>query len=185
MWLGRRFGRFRGSVWRFGPWWLGRRFGCGGLLDCYRCQAKASSCGAPADIAASECVQLCGQNLTESQLSCLEGADCSELLTGDPCNLGGGATGGTGGTVGTGGTEGTTGQKSLGESCDCAGTGEWVTCSGTNSECEPSLTCVEFADRKICTQECIFNPDEDDPCGAGLKCSDLIWGSAEMGTFCW
>jgi hypothetical protein len=46
-----------------------------------RCASKLSACGAPSDAASQGCAQLCGQSLTEAQLTCLEGRSCEELET--------------------------------------------------------------------------------------------------------
>lgn len=154
-----------------------------------RCESKASSCGAPASVAESECGKVCAMNVTAEQLECLETSPCDELMAAwssgaYPCGIGGGATGGTGGS-GTGGSTsggsgGGTSAGALGDSCDCPDDGDWVKCSGTDGPCESSLVCVEYDGKKICTQTC--TPDS---CGAGLTCTTLAPQGVAMGDYCW
>ena len=87
--------------------------GSGGVLalDCSnRCANKLSKCGAPASETANRCNPICNQKPTETELSCLEATDCTELLQlfaspAQKCGLQVG-TGGGSGTGGTGGTDG-------------------------------------------------------------------------------
>ncbi len=44
-----------------------------------RCQTKMTSCDAPANIVSQGCGQLCGNTLTEAQLSCFEGKSCQDI----------------------------------------------------------------------------------------------------------
>jgi hypothetical protein len=56
--------------------------GCGHSDECSsRCNAKAVQCGAPSSDAAHYCVIGCGSSPTDSQLACVEGSDCSTLIS--------------------------------------------------------------------------------------------------------
>lgn len=48
--------------------------------DCItQCAAKATSCGAPSEVAQSKCMGICSGQATQSQLTCLSGKSCEEL----------------------------------------------------------------------------------------------------------
>lgn len=150
-----------------------------------RCEARATECQAPASVATTECTKLCALNVTEAQAQCLEASACDVMAAAFaggayPCGIGTTGTGGSGGTANGGSGGSTSGGKSLGEACDCPESGDWVTCSGTDAPCEPSLTCVEFGDKKICTEACTVGS-----CGAGLECTELNASGVDMGDYCW
>lgn len=44
-----------------------------------RCEAKARSCGAPATVAKGDCAEICGANITDPQLTCIENESCEKL----------------------------------------------------------------------------------------------------------
>lgn len=170
-----------------GSWGGGEGGGEGGgtAANCMsRCESKATACGAPADVAASECASLCSLSPSEDQAQCMENTSCSALeaafMDGQyPCGIG--SSGGSmGGSSGIGGSGGSTVGKGLGQSCDCPDEGDWVKCSGTDAPCKPELMCIEFGDEKICTEPC--TPGS---CGAGLECTELNWGGTDMGDYCW
>jgi hypothetical protein len=57
------------------------------------CEAKAASCGAPADSATKDCAAICMHTPTPTQLSCLESSSCSTLASafesnGTVCGIG-------------------------------------------------------------------------------------------------
>jgi hypothetical protein len=82
--------------------------------DCSaRCEAKASMCGAPADVGKQACGGVCDGTYTSDQLACLEGKPCAELKTaslGQVCPASSSSSGGntSGGNTSGGTTSGGT-----------------------------------------------------------------------------
>jgi hypothetical protein len=121
--------------------------------DCTsRCEAKASTCGAPSETGKQACAGICDGSYTNDQINCLEGKPCGELQTanlGAVCPRESGTT--SGGTTSGGTTSGGSGDRfscSLNGQCfkckDSAGvskcrisTGPGPGCTSTDSSyCE-------------------------------------------------
>lgn len=78
--------------------------GGGGVANCRdRCEVRAQECGASTSQSTARCSDLCGHDLAESDVRCLEQSSCSELSKSKPCGIGGTGGGGGGGTGGSGG----------------------------------------------------------------------------------
>src|SRR5687768_16537773 len=52
-----------------------------------RCQTKMTTCEAPSNVVTQGCGQLCGNTLTEAQLSCLEGKTCETIAKAETFDL--------------------------------------------------------------------------------------------------
>ncbi len=118
---------------------------------------KAGECGAPADVAAGICEELCGGSVTQEQVDCLAGTSCEELtagfISGDVCGLGGGgsADSGSSGTSGAGDDSGPSECVMFGDDCAVDGVGIQQCCQGLSCSdgacCVPQgSTCSESAD---------------------------------------
>jgi len=152
--------------------------------DCpERCADKAADCGAPADVAAAQCQQICGGTLTESQLSCLEGESCAALEqaflgSGDVCGIGGGGSSASGGSSG-----GTNPDAEIGDPCECSDPdADYESCSGTDGPCG-ELTCYVFAGEGICSQPCTADAAGDD-CPVGECVDHLLGTELSVGAWC-
>ncbi len=165
--------------------------------DCpERCAEKAASCGAPADLALSECGSICGAMLSEEELECLEEEDCAALEqalfgSGGACNLGGGssasggsASGGSasGGSASGGSASGGNPNAQIGDDCSCSGADvAFESCSGTGSSCG-ELTCYVVFGEGICSQTCTADINGDD-CPAG-ECTEHLVNGVTVGVWC-
>ncbi len=150
--------------------------------DCpERCVAKAADCGAPADVADSQCQSLCGGSLTEDELSCLEAEDCDTLTelflgSGSACGLGGGSA-----STSVGSASGSP-DAAIGDACECSDPeADYESCSGTGSSCG-SLTCYVVFGEGICSQPCTADANGDD-CPSG-ECTTQVVNGLEVGTWC-
>ena len=138
--------------------------------DCkQRCGAKASACGAPADVATQLCdQQICGGSVTADQLTCLEGKDCDSLALAETieeiCPASGGSSGSSGGTEKC--TEGKT-------TCNAAGDST-VKCATTSGGAPYTL--VEKCQAGKCQDgECGYCTQKSECSGlsiASCKCKD-------------
>ena len=158
-----------------------------------RCSEKASDCGAPPDIAAAQCQGICGSNLSEDQLQCLEDESCEALEAliiggANVCDIGGGsasAGSASAGSASGGSSSGdptTTPDADIGDACSCSSGGaDFESCSGTGSSCG-SLTCYVFDGSGICSQTCTADIDGDD-CPSG-ECTEHILNGVTVGTWC-
>jgi hypothetical protein len=147
--------------------------------DCAeRCAAKAGECGAPPDVAANACGQLCGMSLTEAQMTCLEAKSCNELADAfgggstSICGIGdGSSTTGPGMTTASGPS-----YLHLGDACNCGGGADL--CQSTDGPCSPELTCV--------LRQCAGDPCEqaNSDCPSGTNCTEFIKDGISLGSFC-
>lgn len=136
-----------------------------------RCVAKAEQCGG---VPATQenpngtegfCADLCATDLTDEQMTCLEGKSCSELASGSLASLCPRSSSSSSSSSSSGGTD----KKKKGDACTCEkGTDEtaYKTCTGNASACyDLDLDCLA----KVSTGQgtCVVTCSSDDD---GQKC---------------
>jgi hypothetical protein len=150
--------------------------------DCSsRCDTKLKQCPDLAAQAPQGCSQLCGAQLTEGQMSCLEGKTCEQLAQADSFNAlcPAGSTSSSGGTTSSSGSTGTF--KKAGEACVCEGSQSgWQQCSGTSGPCEAGLVCYGIDKDTVCGTSC----KNGEACAAGFECTEHLYQGVSVGKFC-
>jgi hypothetical protein len=150
-----------------------------------RCADKAAVCGAPADVATSECQEICGSMLTEDELACLEAEDCATLQqvfvgSGSVCGFGNSSA--TGASATGASATGSTPDADIGDPCECSDPdADFESCSATGSSCG-DLTCYVVFGDGICSQSCTADANGDD-CPSG-ECTEQVVNGVVVGTWC-
>lgn len=149
--------------------------------DCStRCESKIKQCPSLADQAQQGCSQLCGAQLTEGQMTCLEGKTCEQFAQADSfnelCPAGSSSGGSSSGSSGT-----PSGLKKAGEACTCEGSGSgWQQCSSTSGPCEAGLVCFGIDGKNVCGSTC----KNGEPCATGFTCTEEIYQGVSVGKYC-
>jgi hypothetical protein len=149
------------------------------------CKNKGTQCGGTADQVNQYCANLCGGQVTQEQMTCLQSKSCDELAKAQSLDTLCPKTTTTTPPSSGGGT------AQLGDSCKCEGvsaSSEGL-CSGTNVACASGLSCVyasgsngqgKCMGARCCddTNACDQNPSLLKACRAGT-CK-----SASIGYYC-